>query len=176
VFTIPTIWRDKGLLSRLVSGWELSGITTVASGFPYTVYNAQNALGLLPGQNPIAFTQFASVNPFGIPGTGSTDFNPTPQFISNPTNSGVISNQGRNTLRTQRFINTDMALVKNTKTFSEDQSIQLRIEAFNVFNHRSFTDVPLNTVNAVTNQTLFLNPSETNALGRSFMFTARYFF
>jgi hypothetical protein len=175
-FIIPTMWRDKPLMSRLVSGWELSGITTWSSGFAFPVYNAQNALGLLPGQNPNTFIQFASLNGFGIPGTASSDFNSNPEFVANPTNSGILSNQGRNILRTRRFFNTDMAFVKNTRTFSEDQNLQLRFEVFNLFNRRNFSEIPLSLVNTVTNEDLFLNQSETDALGRSFMFTARYFF
>lgn len=175
-FIIPTIMRDSPLMSRLVSGWELSGITAWASGFPLTVYNAQNALGLLPGQNPAAFTQFASFNPLGVPRTGTSEFDPNPQFIADPTNSGVISNQGRNILRSQRFFNTDVAFVKNTRTFSEDQNLQLRFEVFNLFNRRNFSQVPLSVVNNTTNPVLFLSEGETDALGRSFMFTARYFF
>jgi outer membrane receptor protein involved in Fe transport len=176
LFTVPTIWRDRPIISRLISGWELSGVTSVASGFPYSVINTQNALGLLPGQNPFLFTQFASINPFGITGTATSLGVINPEFIANPTNSGILSNQGRNILRGGRFINTDMAFVKNTRTFSEDQSLQFRFEVFNVFNHKSFTDVPYSTVNAFTDMTRFLNFGETNALGRSMMFSARYFF
>jgi hypothetical protein len=175
-FVIPTIWRDRAFMSRLISGWELSGITTWASGFPYSMYNAQNALGLLPGMNPIPFTQIASVNPGGLPGTPSSLLEPNPVFVADHTNSGIVSNLGRNSLRTGKIFNTDMAFVKNTRTFSEDQYVQLRFEAFNVFNRKNFTAIPSNVVNAYTNEGLFLNPGETNALGRSFMFTARYFF
>lgn len=176
LFVIPTIWRDRPFMSRLISGWELSGITTVASGLPYTPINSQNALGLLPGMNPDVFTQFASVNPFGIPGTPTSIGVVNPFFVSNPENSGIFSNLGRNRLRTNRFINTDMAFVKNTRAFTEDQSLQLRFEVFNVFNHKSFTNVPLATVNGFTDVSRFLNLGETNALGRSMDFTARFFF
>ena len=112
-FVVPTIWRDRPAVSRLVSGWELSGITTWASGFPYTPINSENALGLLPSMNPNVFTQFASINPSGVPGTGTSVGLANPMFISNPANSGIASNLGRNTMRTGRFINTDMAFVKN---------------------------------------------------------------
>lgn len=176
VFVVPTVWRDRPLMSRLVSGWELSGVTTWASGFPFTVYNAQNPLGILPGQNPAVFTQFASFNPNGAPGTASAWFVNDPRFIADPTSSGIVSNLGRNTLRTQKFINTDMALVKNIRTFSEDQSLQFRWEVFNVFNHRSFTAVPLAVISSDTDQFRFLNAGQTEAPGRSMLFTARYFF
>jgi hypothetical protein len=175
-FVIPTLWRDHPFMSRLISGWELSGITTWASGFPYTPINSRNALGLLAGMNPNVYTQFASFNPSGVPGTATSVGVDNPTFISNPANSGIVSNLGRNTLRTGRFINTDMAFVKSTRTFTEDQSLQVRFEVFNVFNHKSFTGVPLSTVNSVTDLSRFMNLGQTNALGRSMMFTARYLF
>ena len=126
--------------------------------------------------NPYLFTQLASANQNGIPGTATSLGSINPQFIANPTNSGILSNLGRNTLRTQRFVNTDMAFVKNTRTFSEDQSFQFRFEVFNIFNHKSFSAVPYSTVNAFTDTTRFLNFGQTNALGRSMSFAARYFF
>ena len=163
-------------MSRLISGWELSGITTWASGLPYTPYTSENPLGLLPSMNPNVFTQFALFNPAGVPGTATSLGVDNPMFVAGTPNSGIASNMGRNRLRTGRFINTDMAFVKNTRTFSEDQSVQLRFEVFNVFNHKSFTGVPLATVNGFTDVSRFLNLGQTDALGRSMMFTARYFF
>jgi hypothetical protein len=175
-FVVPTLMRNRGYMSRLVSGWELSGITTWASGFPFSVYNAQNALGLLPGQNPNPFTEFAFFNPNGVSGAPSSALIDNPSYIATPTNSGIASNLGRNTFRTGKVFNTDLAFVKNTRTFTEDQHVQLRFEAFNVFNRSNFTNVPLNVVNSFTDSGVFLNPHETNIQGRSFMFTARYFF
>lgn len=176
LFVVPTVWRDKPYLSRLVSGWELSGITTWASGLPFTAVTSENPLGLIPGMNPNVFTQFASINGSGIPGTGTSVGLNNPMFIANSDNSGIVSNLGRNTLRAERFINTDVAAVKSTRTFSEDQSLQFRFEVFNVFNHKSFVTPSLNLVNTVTDLSRFLNSGQTDALGRSFLFTARYFF
>jgi hypothetical protein len=175
-FVVPTIWRDRPFMSRLISGWELSGITTLASGLPYSVYNAQNALGLLPGQNPYPFTQYAFFNPNGVPGTASSVDFANPQFFAAPANSGIISNLQRNSFRTRNYYNTDMAFVKNTRTFTEDQFVQLRFEAFNVFNRTNFIATPQNVINSTTNLGLFNNFEQTNAPGRSFMMTARYFF
>jgi hypothetical protein len=45
----------------------------------------------------------------------------------------------RNTLRGPSFWNLDTALLKNFQMpWSENQSLQLRWEAFNLFNHNSF--------------------------------------
>ncbi len=172
VFQVPPI-HNMPLARYLLSGWELSGITTVASGTPYSVFNADNALGILPGQNPNLLFQRALFNPSGIPGSTTN-----PIFAGIPANSGIISTLGRNTLRTGRTINTDLALVKSTKTFSENQSIQFRLEVFNVFNHASFNQIPYNLVSSSTSiDTLrFLNLDQEDVARRAAMLTVRYFF
>jgi len=172
IFQVPPIHYIP-MARYLLSGWQISGITTVGSGMPYSVLNADNALGLLPGQNPNLVFQRAEFNPAGIPGSTTN-----PIFVANAPNSGIISNLGRNTLRTGRTINTDLALVKSTKTFSENQSIQFRFEVYNVFNHHSFNQIPFNIVGSSTStDTLrFLNLGQEDAPGRALMLTARYFF
>jgi outer membrane receptor protein involved in Fe transport len=175
-FVVPTIWRDKPFMSRLISGWELSGITTLASGLPFSDINANNALGLLPGQNPTPFTELAFFNANRTPGTASSPLVLNPQFVASPTNSGIIPNLQRNTFRTKNYYNTDLAFVKNTRTFTEDQYVQLRFEAFNVFNRSNFIATPQNVINSTSNLGLFNNFEQTNAPGRSFMMSARYFF
>jgi hypothetical protein len=174
-FQVPHI-SGRPVMTALLSGWQISGITTVASGNPYSVLNSNNALGLLPGQNPNILTQRASINPSGVPGTATSVDVANPQFVANPTNSGIFSNQGRNTLRTGRTINTDLALVKSTRTFSENQSLQLRLEVFNVFNHHSLNQIPPNVVGSSINTFQFLNQGNFDVPGRSLMLTARYFF
>jgi hypothetical protein len=163
IFQVP-FFEDKGLLTRLLGGWELAGVTTVASGMPFTVYNAQNAFGLLPGQ----FTTLVP-NQRAFTGSGGS-------FQPIPANAGVIGNLGRNTFRTGKISNTDLALVKSIQTFSENQALQLRGEVFNVFNHRSLTGVPFNLVDSDLDTFRFLNQGQTYAPGRTFMFTARYLF
>jgi hypothetical protein len=59
----------------------------------------------------------------------------TSQFAVNA--PGTFGNSGRNILRGPRFFNTDIALIKDTR-ITEGTSIQLRAEAFNVFNNVNF--------------------------------------
>jgi hypothetical protein len=67
-------------------------------------------------------------------------------------------------------------LHKNVKTYGENQSLQIRWEVTNVFNHRNFTVIPLNTVSSSTIADQFLNLGQQNVTGRSLLFTARYSF
>jgi len=183
VYVTPELFAGQRGLDRLFSGWELSTITTLASGTPYTVLNANNALGILPGQiATIAGSQRVSINPNGqfplVTGVNASGalINPNAYFIANRVNSGVLGALGANTQRTGGVINTDLSLVKNIKTFSESQRLQLRWEMANVFNRRNFTIVPANTASDNTNMDLFLNLGQTNVAGRAMLFTLRYFF
>jgi outer membrane receptor protein involved in Fe transport len=173
----------NGFVDRAVNGWELSGVTTFASGTPYSILNANNALGVLPGQiNTVELSQRVTLNPngvfpqFSVFNPDGTLVNPNARFIAFPANSGVLGTLGANTERTGGTINTNMAVVKNVKTLGESQKFQLRWEVFNVFNRRNFTVIPTNTVGASTTAAQFLNLGQTNVTGRSMLFTLRYFF
>jgi outer membrane receptor protein involved in Fe transport len=173
----------NGFVDRALNGWELSGVATIASGTPYSILSANNALGILPGQiSTVELSQRVTLNPngvfpqFSVFNADGTLVNPNARFIAFPANSGVLGSLGANTERTGGTINTNMALVKNVKTVGESQKFQLRWEITNVFNRRNFTVIPTNTVGASTIADQFLNLGQTNVTGRSMLFTLRYFF
>jgi outer membrane receptor protein involved in Fe transport len=184
VWISPDVFKGNGLLNRLFSGFELSGITTLADGTPYSVISSPNTLGIVPsGQlSTVQTTQRVGVNPAGTPGTFTTanaagvPVNPNAFYIVYPANSGLGNTLGANTVRTGGTINTDIAAVKNFRTFGENQRLQLRAEVFNLFNRRNFTTIPSRVLSASTDPTLFLNLGRTNVAGRNFLFGARYFF
>jgi hypothetical protein len=178
VYQLPFFKAQKGFAGRALGGWELSGITTLSSGIPYTVYNANNALGTITnGQLSTVYTnQRASINPNGVPGAGTSAGLANPYYIANPTNSGVIGNLGRNTLRTGGTNNFDVSLQKSVRLFGERQRLQFRWEMLDVMNHRNFTTIPANTVSNATNLTTFLNLGQTSVVGRSMTFLVRYSF
>jgi outer membrane receptor protein involved in Fe transport len=183
VYILPDVFAGHRLFNRLLGGWELSGITTLASGTPYTVLNANNALGILPGQiSTITDSQRVSINLGGqfpvVTGVRAdgTLVNPNAYFIANRVNSGVLGTLGANTQRTGGTINTDLSLVKNIRTFGENQRLQLRCEMTDVFNRRNFTVIPANVASDNTNLDLFLDLGQTNVPGRTMLLTLRYFF
>lgn len=180
-FEMPRITINNWFFDRLLNGWSMSGISTFASGTPFSVLSAVNALGILPGQiSTVELSQRVSINPNGVPGTATGFPGVTnPFYVLNPANSGINGNAGRNILRTGGIASTDLAFVKNIRTFGSgdrQQTLQIRWEVFNVFNRRNFTVIPANTVSANTNPALFLNLGQTNVGGRSMIFTARYIF
>lgn len=169
VASSPEVFKDNGFLSRVFNGWQLSAIGTYASGTPFSVINANNALGITPGQIPtVEGSQRVSVNPNGQYPLVSTPTNPNPNayFIVNAAGSGILGNLGANTERTGVTRNWDMALIKDIRTFGETQRLQFRIEALNVFNERNFTVIPLNTIGNTVNTDLFLNLGQTNVTDR----------
>ncbi len=175
VYNLPEFFGKKGVMGRLVDGWTISGITTFAKGTPFTVLNANNPLGILPGQiGTIDLSQRAYFNPAGTPGTGgSPGAANNPMWLAFANNTGVIG-AGANVLRVGNTYNFDMALMKDIRTFGERQSLLLRWEVFNVFNYRNFSTIPSNTASANTNAALFLNLGQTNVSGRTMTFIARY--
>ncbi len=183
VYVMPDLFNGHKLMNRVFSGWELTTITTLASGTPYSVLNANNALGILPGQiATITDSQRVSINPGGqyplVTGVNAngTLINPSAYFVANRVNSGVLGTLGANTERTGGTINTDISVVKNIKSFGENQRLQFRWEMTDVFNRRNFTVVPANIASDNTNSALFLNLGQTNVVGRTMTFTLRYFF
>jgi outer membrane receptor protein involved in Fe transport len=179
IYNTPDVFKDSAVLNRILAGWQISGVTTLASGTPFSVLNANNALGVLPGQiSTVELSQRVSVNPAGQYPLVSTPTAPNPNayFIVNAANSGILGTLGANTERTGGTNRTDLALAKNIRTFGENQRLQLRLDAFNVFNRRNFTVIPTNTIGNTVNTDLFLNLGRTNVIGRGFTFGMRYYF
>jgi hypothetical protein len=128
--------------SRLTTGWSLSGITRMASGFPVTMIN--NGDNSLIGTNPNGVNN-SSIDEPDYNG-GPLEFNGNPRTRANNYFSpGVFSINSLGTAGTakRRFFygpgadNYDMAVAKNL-SLSESKSVLFRVEAFNVFNHTQF--------------------------------------
>jgi outer membrane receptor protein involved in Fe transport len=183
VWISPDVFHSNSFLNRTFSGWELSTVTTVASGFPFSILNANNAAGILSSQISTVFlSQRVGLNPAGTGNTFTTanaagvPADPSARYIIYPGNAGIFGSLGANTERAPYTANTNIAAVKNIKTFGESQKLQLRVEIFDLFNRRNFTVIPTNTLSATTNPANFLNYGLTNVAGRTFSFGARYFF
>ena len=183
VWNSPDLFKGNGFLNRLASDYEIAGTTTLAAGIPFTIYNANNAAGITSSQVSTVFlSQHVGLNPSGAPGTFTTTnaagvpVDANARYLIYPANSGIFGSLGANTERTPNTYNFNVTLAKNIRTVGETQKLQLRMEVFNLFNHRNFTSIPTNTLSATTSPTSFLNFGLTNVSGRSFLFGARYLF
>ncbi|HWE52187.1 MAG TPA: TonB-dependent receptor [Bryobacteraceae bacterium] len=125
----------------LTQGWSISGITRISSGFPVTIRsNNDNSLqGSIPnGVNNYSLDTADSnglpLSLNGNPRNGLPYFDP---LAFSDSALGSPGNASRRSFYGPGEFNTDLALLKNLK-FADKRSAQLRIEAFNVFNHAEF--------------------------------------
>lgn len=124
------------VLDMAVGGWELTGITTFQTGFPYSI-GAQDLQGVLDSQNPRA-DRVAGVPIAPAHRTTATWIN-TAAFAQPAV--GVYGNTGRGILRSPGINNWDLGFFKNFN-FTESKTLQLRFESFNTWNHPNYY-VPL---------------------------------
>ena len=127
---------SAGWARKVVGGWALSGITTFATGLPVSL--SENDDHSLIGADAV---------PVDVPnysgGKVLADTNPrhgNPYFDPNVFTLealGQLGNARRRFFHGPGLNNFDMALLKTTK-ITESKELQLRFEAFNVFNHAQF--------------------------------------
>jgi hypothetical protein len=122
------------LINRAVSGWTLSGIATIQSGFPFSPQLGYNPTGSGDSRNPVR----PNINPdfHGnlYPGTPTKFFDAA--AFSAPA-YGTFGNLGRDTLVGPNLANLDLSLHKSTQV-TERLHAQFRAEFFNVLNHTNF--------------------------------------
>ncbi len=122
--------------SRLLKDWIISGITTFATGLPVTITEVDdNSLLGATSDNVDEpnFTPGKILNNTN-PRSGATYFN-TSLFSEEP--FGHLGDANRRFFHGPGLNNFDMALEKNI-VITESKTIQLRLEAFNAFNHAQF--------------------------------------
>jgi hypothetical protein len=126
---------------RIAGGWQLSGITRISSGFPVTLHSdGDNSLqGSLPNgvnNHSLDLPDYngAPLNFNGNPRNGLPFFN-TSAFSLNAL--GTPGNASRRSFHGPGAMNFDLALLKSMP-LGESRALQLRIEAFNAFNHAQF--------------------------------------
>jgi hypothetical protein len=173
VYELPFFTKDaNGWKRTILGGWQFAGITDIASGQPVArvgIAAAQPAGGALTGFYPNVISDPNS----GLAGTVDATGLPLifdPNAFAVPA-SGTYGNASRSFARLFGRNQTNLTLTKNIY-FDSEQGIrlQLRAEAFNVFNHTQFTGVGT-TLGATT----FGRPTGAR-LPREFQFGAKLSF
>jgi hypothetical protein len=123
-----------GFEDKLIGGWQLNGIATLLSGFPFTPQVGSNRSGDGDTRNP----DRPSLNPaFTGPvvlGKQSRWFDPN-AFILPAV--GTWGNLGRGVYNGPGLAELDLSLFK-TASISEQVRLQFRAEFFNALNHSNF--------------------------------------
>jgi hypothetical protein len=175
-YLLPFYRKQVGLAGQLLGGWQAAGIITVASGLPLTVTTAGTdpaGLGLLAPNSPeIERPDTVGGNPNDdAPHTQSAWFNKT-HFVNVPTGIGTVARvgNGRNgSVRGPGYQVWNLSVFKNVKT-SEHTKLQLRVEAFNIFNHVNWTSVDTQQIDAVFGQVTADRDPRQMQLGARFVF------
>jgi hypothetical protein len=129
-----------GRRNELTEGWTVSGTTRFSSGFPVTLYDSSD--NSLLG----TFGNGVNNNLVDTPNVSSGDL----KINHNPANGpafntslfsaaalGQLGNAPRRLFYGPGIANVDMALIKSVG-LGRSKALQIRAEAFNVFNHAQF--------------------------------------
>ncbi len=139
-----------GWADQIIGGWQLAGVTTWQTGFPFTLhanhsndYSGFNQFNDRPVLVPGAITHTDMNNPdaavtCSVPG-------PTLNDCFDPPTAGNIGNYRRNVLRGPRFSEWDIGISKSFR-IAERRRLQYRAELFNAFNNTNF-NLPEHTIN-----------------------------
>lgn len=139
VYSIPIFNAAQGITRTMLGGWQLSGITTLYTGSPFTV-------GVSGDPAEVGAGNYRA-NVIGNPNQGSgihtaQDWFNTAAFA--PVATGQFGDGGRNIVWGDGIRNFDFSVFKNFKgipfpTNKEGATIQFRVEFFNLFNTTQFT-------------------------------------
>ena len=122
------------MVSRLASGYTLSTIANVQTGFPFTPQLGYNPTGSGDTRNPVRPDVNPNFKGTVYPKTVAQYFNPA--AFRAPAN-GAVGNLGRDTLTGPGYVDWDVSLAKGTQ-INERVRAQFRAEFFNVLNHSNF--------------------------------------
>src|SRR6266545_2611945 len=133
---LPTPRNMGRSMEHIIGGWQLNGIVQKQTGFPLSVTDpSNNGLDIRFLTNRPDATCDPNVN---APHITDQWFN-TSCFVPRPlaTTGDRPGNAGRNSIRGPGFASTDLSLFKNVE-FGGGRRIQVRLEAFNLFNQARF--------------------------------------
>lgn len=149
-YELPIPKWNNAFGKYVLDGWQLTGITTLQTGFPVIIGDSNTLSLQCPGLAVEFYGCWDTPNAVGYPNiynprnaTLSFGSNPPqPNYYFNPNafaqeTPGVLGNEGRGNFHGPGINNTDLALFKNIR-FTESRYVQLRLETFNVFNHTQF--------------------------------------
>ncbi|HTM47332.1 MAG TPA: carboxypeptidase regulatory-like domain-containing protein [Bryobacteraceae bacterium] len=137
VWNVPSLAHGSRFLGGVVNGWQINGITTIRSGFPYRLSSGlDNSLTGINGDTP------DQVSDWRLPDNRSkaemiSAFFKGSAFARNAV--GTFGNVGVNAMRGPGLWNYDMGVAKAFK-ITEAKRVEFRASFFNLFNHANFSN------------------------------------
>lgn len=170
IYTTPTLSGENQLIRQTLGGWELSGIITLQSGYPFTIAGGYNnnsgsfqggdRADVVPGQS------------FNVRQGGKSQwlneyFN-TAAFVPNA--PGTFGDSGKNMFQGPPIKTMDLAFAKNW-TIVEGYRLQFRWEMFNALNHPSFGNPDANKADGNFGKITGLGPIAPRVMQAALKFT-----
>jgi Carboxypeptidase regulatory-like domain len=137
IYELPFYKDQKGFAGKFLGGWQTSGIVSYQTGSPYTITSASydpGGIGFIPSIVAGGRPNLLCDPNDGAAHTVASWFNTacfSPQAATGIAN--VAGTEGRGVIVGPPTRKVDMTLMKNF-TWGESLRLQLRLEAFNVFN------------------------------------------
>jgi hypothetical protein len=130
---------------QVFGGWQISGITTVQCGAPFTVYNSAtdfSGFNQTSDRPDVIGGRHLQQDNRNVDGAFDTSF-----FSKNPP-TGRVGTAGRDQFYGPGLVNFDFAAAKNFPLHTERVRLQFRADLFNIFNHTNFSNPISNQSNA----------------------------
>ena len=185
IYEIPAAGRFKEnfLLRETLTGWQVAGITAVQTGFPVGVYESGERSGWCDGYSYFGCAdvpETTGIHPSKLnPRSAGNPWFDTSSFSLEPL--GTFGNTARNYFHGPGFNYTNLEVSKNFHFSSDNKRfVQLRLEAFNAFNHANFANPEGNFQNSsfgtITGVKQSSDPNSDPSPGRSIQLVGKFYF
>lgn len=182
LWDLPIFRNRKDALGAILGGWQLSGIGTFHTGFPWTpvVGGCASTRGpdICPGR-PVAYfggagndtSNDAFITGSNFPGGGA-------KFFSTANPGLTLPGVGRNSFRGPKYRDIDLSLAKRfgtTGLLGEGTFLEIKANFFNVFNILNLQPFQFNTISTQIQNPNF-GRAERGLSGRVIEFQGRFSF
>ncbi|MGB8902630.1 MAG: TonB-dependent receptor [Candidatus Sulfotelmatobacter sp.] len=141
LYNLPDVYRGGSAFGKkLLDSWSLSGIVTLQSGLPFSIYGEDTLFAATTGDLAPGRTVASAIKGGNVADRLNEYFD-TSAFVS-PSAFGDFGQLGRNIIRGPKQINTDLSIMKLIPV-TESQRLEFRAEFFNLFNNVNFAN-PVN--------------------------------
>jgi hypothetical protein len=145
-------------INIVLAGWQVSGISTFATGFPFDLYTSVGSLSLYCASSNSYYACPDNPNQTGpivygnnrtmVTSASGASLNRTTWFTPSAFSTeavGTFGNTSRNKYHGPGILNTNLIVAKNFNIDSDGtRYFQIRMESDNVFNHTQFSNPTAN--------------------------------
>jgi hypothetical protein len=170
LYSLPDAYHGSSAFAKkLVNTWSVSGIVTLQSGVPFSIYGQDAAFEATVADLATGRTLQSAIKGGDVKDRLDAYFDPT-AFVQ-PSAFGDFGQLGRNIIRGPKQIDTDLSIIKSIPV-TESQRVEFRAEFFNLFNNVNFA----NPVNVIYPSTDFGAIISTTTGPRVIQFALKYNF